>query len=413
MRRFRSGAAAAAALTLAIVLPATGATARPSVARSSTNGWTQLTTTAVSSIDGVDLQSFGRQIEFVWSQTSKNRLLTRIVDTAAHPLAAPKTLLTWASINTYPSIIRAGSTRVISFSGINGATGSEYTAGNQYVLYSTDNGASWHLSTQVLSNDTNAYGSYGSDTAWVGPNTPVQAFTSGSADAVSVHAGFTDYPPATNTDPHGANTGPFAYNTGLGYDSKAHKVWAAWFSNDTKRSHLGVDVQPVYPNFGTALHAPDSYSSYSGSLGTTAIGVTQRIGVAVRSGGGDYVGYSVGYPQGTRVALWRIGSRKPMLLASGGDADGHVDAIAGTKGRVWLVWHDDNQRTIRIARTGTNGSGLAVQCSVATPRGSTDVYDLTGTPVGSDLLLAMNANAGGSSSQLWSKVVKPCTPRHR
>jgi hypothetical protein len=370
-----------------------------------------VSTTKVESADGLDLARFGKQIQLVWTQSgTTDRLLTRIEHPSGKPVSGPQRLVSWPTINTSPSIFAAGGHRLISMSGLNQKSGSEYNSGYQYVLDGGTSGTNFSLQTEVLSNNHYAYGSYGSDTA-VSGGTPVQVYTHGSAASVSVHAGFTAYPPSQNTDPHTTGTGPDAYSSGAGTDAKSHKVYAAWYSNDEKAKHLGVHAQQVYPSQGRALHAPRSFTRFNGSPNSVAIDApTQRVEVAARSKGGLYVGYGVGYPQARRVALWRIGAKKPMLVASGGDANGNVVAVAGSGGRVWLVWHDSGSRRLDVARTATSGKRLAAQCTVAMPSRVTDAFDLAGTADRTGLLVAMTAG-NGHKTEVYSRRIEPCKPK--
>lgn len=383
--------------------PATAVAAGPHL---TTGAWTQLSTGTIDIIQNIGLARFGSSIQAAWVRNNSDgsqTLDTRIVGSDGSPtsslIAAQSS---WGTLNEYPAVLANGAQRVIAFSGIQDTNSANpYSQGYEYYLTSPD-GTTWTLSQGALSQDSTAYGSYGTDAVDAG-GTPVVGYTSASASAISYHSGFLDAIPSTpGTDP---TTTPAAhcctYQTGLGYDATSGQTWAVWYSNSGDISTNGVLAQQIEPSLGTQVQAPGS-NIHSGT-GNDSISPIQRFVTADRVGGGVYTGYFVGYPTATKVALWKLGSPAALTRSAGGSAQA-VGAAAGPTGRLWLYWWDGGTDTIDVVRTNPAATRFGAVCHVTTPNKTEDVWDLVGNASEGPLQLFTLAGA----PQVYDTVVNPC-----
>ncbi|MGN6475481.1 MAG: hypothetical protein ACTHK4_17805 [Mycobacteriales bacterium] len=399
---------------MATVLGVTGAVAAgPPVSagtvqpRTSSSGWTQLSSGTIDIIQNVGLARFGSSIQAAWVQNLSDGNQTLDTRTVGSDGAPTSSLIAaqseWGTLNEFPAVFGNGGQRVIAFSGIQDTNSSNpYSQGYEYYLTSAD-GTTWELADATLSQDDNAYGSYGTD-AVDGGGTPVTGFTSASAGAVSYHSGFvTPIPSASTAD---ATTTPdkcCAYYTGLGHDATSGQTWAVWYSNSGDATTNGVLAQRIEPSLGPQVQAPGSNVISNGS--SNSLAPIQRYVTADRVGGGVYAGYFVGYPTATKVALWKLGSATALMRSAGGSAQA-VGAAAGPSGRLWLYWWDGGTATIHAVRTNPASTRFGAVCSVTTPNKTEGVWDLVGN--GDKGPLQLFSIAGEPNAQVYDTVVLPC-----
>jgi hypothetical protein len=382
------------------------ATTAPAAAGPPSTHWHQLSTGAITNIENIGLARFGSSIQAVWVQggTSNTATLrTRIVGSngaPTSPLIAAQA--GWESLNQFPAIFASGKKRVIAFSGIQDTDSSNpYSEGVEYYVTST-NGKTWKLSTGALSERATAYSSDGTDGIDAGGK-PVVGYTDGSADDVNFHEGFIATVPTTaGYEPATTPTVTCCtYDTGLGYDMKAHQTWAVWYSNSTQSATNGILAQRIEPTLGGRSHAPGS------DVHANSLDPSQRIVTAGRnSGGGVYAAYLVGYPEARKVALWKLGAKHAMLHATGGSAE-RVGTAAGPGGTMWLYWWNANSHTIDVVKTTGDTVKFGPVCQVPTPNKTTDIWDLVGMGAANNRTLHLFVLAG-AHPQVYDAAVGPC-----
>jgi hypothetical protein len=398
-RRRRAGIVSA--LALATVLPMSAS----QLASAGPPGhWTTLSIGHEDSVRQPSIHRFGRDAQVIWTQptTVGSALWTRILGANGKPRTAPIRILNWSGIIEDPVIFGIGSERIIAFSGLrNGNTLDPYTSGAEYSLFSA-NGKTWTLRAGSLSASNAAYGSYG--TAAINHDgVPLVAFTEASASRITFHNGYDAASPAAQPDGHTADTGNFAYDTGLGEDASTSAVWAVWYSNSGKKSTDAVNAQRIYPTMGSLLHAPNSTADVSGFQTSTA--PDQDLPVVARpagAGGGVYTAYA--NPKDRAIVLWRVGSSRPTLSIPSANGIGQVSMASGGKGRLWLFWRDGLSGDVRATRTNEAATRIGAIRSVAPPRDTT-VYRTAGdgTPGTLDLVSLVQ----GSHNAMISTQVLP------
>jgi hypothetical protein len=332
--------------------------------------WTTLSKGNVGTVQQPAVHRFGRDLQVVWTQPEgqKSALWTRILHSNGKPAGAPIRVLLWQAIIPDPVIFGIGSERVIAFSGMRtGDITDPYTNGAEYYLTSHD-GVSWTLGAGSLSHSNSAFGSFG--TAAIDYNgSPLVAFTEASSSRITFHHGVDSHSPATTADGHTADTGNFAYNTGLGEDASTRSVWAVWYSNSGKPATNGVNAQRLFPSMGSLIHAPSS-SKVSGGSSTSAAPDQDLPAVArpAKAGGGVYTAYAT--PSDTSIAVWRIGAARPAFTIKAHFAIGQVSLGSGPKGRLWVFWRDGSGQ-LSATRTNKAATRIGAIRSIAPPRGDT------------------------------------------
>jgi hypothetical protein len=379
-------------------------------AASSLHGWRQLSSGPAKGIGSIGLARIGSSLQVVWSgysTGSKETLNTRTIS-ASGALTSPAIQVEkWATINDYPQVIPFSGERAIVFSGIRSANSSDpYVSGAEYYATSAD-GKKWDLTAYQMSNNTTAYGSYGSDSEFADGNA-VLVYTSSSANAVSYHEG---YQPLTTGLPADPTTTPEpgadVYNAGVGYDPKAKQFWTVWSSLSSHKNTLGVSAQRIVPT-GPRVHAPHTVTPYAGMPETAE--VNQRIDVAARpksAGGGVYAAYPVGYPTADKISLWKLGSSKSLLFGAGNDV-AVADIAPGAGGRLWVIWFDRGHAVIHVARTNVAATRIGATCAVTTPHDEQYIYSLAGDGAKGPLQVVINGGSNISATKIYSTVVQPC-----
>jgi hypothetical protein len=343
----------------------------PSAAHATPDGhWTTLSSGDVGTVQQPAVHRFGRDLQVVWTQPEgqKSALWTRILHSNGKPAGPAVRILLWEGLIPDPTIFAIGSERVIAFSGMRtGDITDPYTNGAEYYLTS-QNGTSWTLGAGSLSHSNSAFGSYG--TAAIDYNgSPLVAFTEASSSRITFHHGVDSHSPATTADGHTADTGNFAYNTGLGEDASTGNVWAVWYSNSGKPATDGVEAQRLYPSMGALTHAPSSSKVSGGSSTSTAPDQDlPAVSRPAKSGGGVYTAYAT--PSAGSIAVWRIGASRPAFTVPAHFSIGQVSLSSGPKGRLWVFWRDGTG-AMGATRTNKAATRIGAIRSIAAPRGNT------------------------------------------
>lgn len=384
--------------------PASSEAARPHVTRVIQPTWLALSGGVGNSIQPA-VGRFGTALQVAWVQSggAQDALDTSVLSPSGSLVSGPTTVVKADALDSYPTLFADSGRRYLSFAGID-ASPTTNTQGYQVVATSTD-GATWTLPGQALSTSDYAYASYGSDTVETSGG-PVQVYTAGSASAVSWHAGFSAIPSTSGPDNLTADTGDYAYQSGVGFDPATQSTYVAWFSNSGGTTTEGIQAQQILPSEGSVMQAPDSV--VQDSTGYNAIEPLNRVDVASRpadAGGGSYIGYAVGYPGASKVALWRIGSATPLVVGGGRDVDA-VDVAPATGGRLYLFWHSSSSSVIHVARTNPAATAIGTSCSIATPGNTDSAFAMAGD--GSLGPLQLVVDAGSTTQRVWSTVIRPC-----
>jgi hypothetical protein len=403
MRMSRRTSAVAAAGVVALAGQLGAATGAGAV----TDPWKLIPTTNLGIIDVPSVAHFGSDLQIVWTQNSETQLRTAVVNSGLLKTAALAPLPSWASVDQNPAVFANGRRRVIAFSGLRSTdTTDPFTSGAMYYLTSTD-GRTWSLSSGSFSSSKSAYGSYGGDATSAG-SVPIDVFTAATAHAISFHVGFDAANPSTRPDGHTADTGPDAYEPGVAYDSFSKQAWAAWYSNSGKPATDGINAQRIYPTVGPRLHA--AYSTVSANGAASSLAPDQTVGIAARSaskGGGMYVAYVVGYPTATTVALLRLGSSRPMIVATGtGVADVGVAAAPG--GKLWLYWHDvSSTGSLHAVLTNATATAFGKVLTIARPQGAGTIWKMVGDASLGPLELVVTADVNGATKMYYRRIAQP------
>jgi hypothetical protein len=365
--------------------------------------WTTLSKGDVRTVQQPSVHRFGHDVQVVWTQPQgqKYALWTQILKPNGNPSGRPTRILVWEALIPDPVIFGIGSERVIAFSGLRtGDITDPYTNGAEYYLTSHD-GRSWTLGHGSLSASTSAFGSYG--TAAIDYNgSPLVAFTEASSSRISFHHGIDSHSPATSADGHTADTGNFAYNTGLGQDASTADVWAVWYSNSGKPATNGVDAQRLFPSMGSLVQGPASSKSRGGSATSTAPDQDlPAVSRPAKAGGGVYTAYAT--PKDNAVVVWRIGASRPAFTIKAVATVGQVSLSSGPKGRLWVYWRDGSGH-LRATRSNAAATRAGAIRSIAPPRGTT-AYRTAGD--GSHGSLNLVSLFAGGRGRMESALVLP------
>lgn len=233
-------------------------------------------------------------------------------------------------------------------------SGDPYNEGYLYQAFAPPGGAPWTLASNMTPAvaSPNGYASYGTGTTQLADGTLVTAFPLNSTITYQVG----NLAPQSFTVPDCC-----AYDMTL--VRSGNTVYAAWYANGDLPQHQGVFVRAIYPSLGPIIQAPGSVS------GGDSLDTGQAVAMVARAGGGVYLAYLNGYPSAKAVALWRLGSSKPMLLKGTKGAD-NVAMSADPSGRLWLGF-DNGDDDIAVVRTNTAATQVGALQTIRTPKGST------------------------------------------
>jgi hypothetical protein len=351
-------------LLVASVLSST-ATADPRAERGAPGTWTRITTGDVANIaepglfrtaDGV------LHVLYLRENYSTDDLAFTNISSTGKVVGSGDAVTGWASLPQDPKVVAGpgGGMRLV-FGGLQDTnTANPYSSGQMYSALTDAAGTSWTVQPGALTQSGYAYGSYGTGATTLADGvTPMVSFPLSSG--LTWNAGGA---PTDTTYDFGTCC---TYHTSLAREGDA--TWSAFYANGSDDAHNGIFVKQLLPAVGQTVKAPLS------TTGGDALDPGAAVPLATRSTGGVYAAYCVGYPTCTKIAVWRLGTAKPVLVRATGGAQEYSMSI-GPGGRIWLAWSEANTDVLHATHTGTTGTTFGAVTTIKPPKGAT-VYGLT------------------------------------
>ncbi|MDQ1703507.1 MAG: hypothetical protein QOF57_2759 [Frankiaceae bacterium] len=366
---------AAAAVTTAALLAATGATTavaypraaavHPSAvsAKATASPWTTLSSGAGVNISfQPSVVRWGRQLIVVWPQKSGSgqAIRSRILGATGTPASAVRTAVTWSSVSSDPRVILLGGVPTIVFNGNRtDITTDPYTGPMAYAQSPT--ATAWSLGAGSLSHDSAEYGLGAVDD---GTGQPLVAFAGSSSAHVTFHHGIDPAVPAA-ADSVTGDTGS-VQDVGVARDPKTGAVYALWYSGSSNPAIQGIHSAQVLPSLGApSAPAPLSTVTYLGAK--TSVSPGQDVSVTGRVGGGVWAAYPSGYPSAHTVVLWNVETGRTLTLSRPAGAVQYVGISAAPGGRVWVWWAENG--AVYAVRTNPAVTRFGVVRRVLAPGG--------------------------------------------
>lgn len=268
----------------------------------------------------------------------------------------------WDALTSDPEIIASATGLRVVFSGIRGATPSDfYNGGEMYHAISTDGGATWALQTTTLTESGSAYASYGTGAIAMADGSPYVAFPLNQR----IRYAQVEWanPDAAPADPGFDIASCCAYDVELARIPGTDAVYMAWVANGNTSDSLGVFVRQIAPTLGPITRAPRSVTTYEGTESMSPF--SGGIGFVATTDADLYLSYPVGYPTRKAVAVWKVGGGAPMLAPSSGDAQ-FGDLALDDAGRLWVAW--EAQDVVRAVRSNPERTRFGAPVSLGSPR---------------------------------------------
>ncbi len=418
MRKFARLAAAAASVA---ALAGSGTAAAASTPAPDQPASTSLHWTKISPDTGLGFTSAGLlrtadgRLHVVWPADSKGvySLHYSTVGGKAKLLATGTIVSHWAAIDQFPRLVPAphgigqSGLRLI-FDGANGKSGSPYNAGTFYTATAAPAGTSWTLLPGSLSHTT--FPPLTDSAATAEPNgQPVTAWT--SVSSLSYHLGVDPSVPAKAPDtqipvgPSGGVIDPTLVTNAGG------TVWGAWF-NSSFTSTMGYWADPIFTGKAGMLKAPGS-----GGKNLNNSQPLQPVALAGRAGGGEYLAYCEPTKVITcaRIALWRVGAKKALIVpGSGGTHDSRVALAAAPGGHLWVLWFDFQRNVIQVVRTNAKATAFGQVRTFAPPSHFFDFQALEaeGSAGPLDIVALETQTGAGSSPAYFDAQILPALTLH-
>jgi hypothetical protein len=216
-----------------------------------------------------------------------------------------------------------------------------------------------------------------------------------------VHAGHDPSTPLTRLYP-GGSTACCAYQQNIAASSTQAVV--AWCSGISAPS--GLWAQAVHPTTGAALGAsmllPSSRDRICDAAG--------RVPLVLRVGGGFYVAETVGR-SANRVGLWRVGSSRMGIMASGNAAKRTVALAAAPDGRLWVAWTQFGSSRIFFRRSNRATTIFGEVVSLVRPRNQIEATELDIVSQGDRLDVLARYGAIGGVTLFHNQVYPGLTLR--
>jgi len=261
-------------------------------------------------------------------------------------------------------------------------------------------GGKWKLAGNVPP-VTPVYYSSEDSAATGGDGKPWVAWT-GTGTLDVLHLGH----PGKNISPSGC----CVYNAGLATDGVSGATYVAYMSN-IGGSRSGIYVRRLANAGGAAAAAVRLPGS---EIGGNLLAPMQRTGITGRGKGkaGVYVTYLKGYPFPTAVELYKVGSKTPLTVASGGSVSHTAGSTvtAAPNGRLWITWYYGGGNTPEIYTrvSGTTGTTFSKTVHVPLPAGTQTLWKLyTSAQNGRLDVLALVTNKKDKIAYYATQVLLP------
>ncbi|MEO9326062.1 hypothetical protein ABFT23_21390 [Nocardioides sp. C4-1] len=269
----------------------------------------------------------------------------------------------WDTLTRDPRIVSTPTGLRVVFSGLrNGDTFDPYTSGAVSYATSDGTGAAWTLQSTYLSDSTSAYADYGLGAVTMSDGSTFVAWALNNvvryADKVVAD------PRAPEEDASfSLSGGTSVYDVEVARVPGTDQVWLSWFAlSSTTPGERGVFVRQVSPALGPIRRAPQSVTRYAGTDYATQFSSAPAL---VARSSGPVIAYPVGYPNRTRIAVWRVGAPSVTYLPA--SPDGRlVDLSVGAGDRLWAAWASG--QTVRASRSNPAGTAWGAPVALGSVR---------------------------------------------
>jgi hypothetical protein len=198
------------------------------------------------------------------------------------------------------------------------------------------------------------------------------------------------------------------YDAGLAVDGHSGATWIAYQSLINK--HQGIYVQAL-ANSGAPSGARRLLPG-SATKGQTLV-INQRVGITGRGHGrsGVYVAYETGYPITRGLDLLKLGTARPLKLASFSAARLLAGATVtdSPSGRLWAAWFDgDGTPPALFARVSdTSGGKFSAVIPVKLPAGTSAIWKVYISAQSTRLDVVALLTRNGKTAYWASQVRQP------
>ncbi|HTG48095.1 MAG TPA: hypothetical protein VK646_10615 [Actinomycetota bacterium] len=320
--------------------------------------WTKITTGKVSIINEPGLYRTSDGVLHVVYEREVGTV-SSIGHTAIAPTGAVKlknlAVTGWQSIVHDPKAIGmpGGGVRLV-FGGVQSINPGYWTDGRTYTATGTKAGTGWVVPMEAIGLSHNGAASYGTGAVTLADGTPIAGFPLNNV--YTWHVGTSEVDPDQTID---FGSGTSLYWSTLVRDGS--KVYVAFYALGPTAAKNGIFVAQIYPTIGPVKKVPGS------SVGKNTLQPGQAVAMAVRSGGGTWVAFCVGYPTCKHIGLWKVGTTKVHTVPGSANAQS-VAMSAAPGGRLWVAWATNSfPSRVHVVRSGPNGYSFGKPKSIAPP----------------------------------------------
>jgi hypothetical protein len=373
-----------------VVVTVLTATGLVSAARAGSPGtWTRATDPGGRNIDEVGLaRTADGVLHVVWpKQTAKDGgILHRPISRIGKLGSAIAATGRWDAVDNPDLVVLPNGTLRLFFAGL----GSTFAQGGIQSASAPASGASWTAQGSRVSASVGAGGPVGAAT--LSDGTPI--FTWASGTSLYVHVGLSSGNPDLEVGP---TPRCCFYLPNVERDRASGQVVIAFHS--LVSGEPGIFVQTIRPALGQRRLVPSSLTK--GNF----IPSDQRTPLIARSAGGLYVAFCKGYPTCRSVRLWKVGSAKPLTVATGGTIE-DVNASPGPDGRIWVMWQRSSSKRVYAKRSNRAATRFGPLTVIKPPAGTTTIWKVGGEGSLGTLDLLVSVSTSGSLAT-WHTQVRP------
>lgn len=373
-----------------VVVAALTATALVSAVRAGSPGsWTRVTDTGGQNIDEVGLaRTPDGVLHVAWPRRlpTQGQIWHRPISRIGHVGSATAAAVRWDAVENPDLVVLPNGTLRLFFAGL----GSTFAQGGIQSATAPASGAPWTPQGSRVSASVGAGGPVGA--AVLSDGTPI--FTWASGTDLFVHVGLSSGNPDLDVGP---SPRCCYYLPNVERDRASRQVVIAFHS--LVSGAPGIFVQTIRPALGQRRPVPSSLTK--GNF----VPSDQRTPLVARSAGGLYVAYCKGYPTCRSVRLWKVGSAKPLTVATGGTIE-DVNASPGPDGRIWVMWQNSSSTRVYAKRSNRAATRFGPLTVIKPPAGTTTIWKVggEGSPGTLDLLVSISTSG---SLATWHTQVRP------
>jgi hypothetical protein len=377
------------ALRLAAVAVLAATVLVSTVRAGSPGTWTQVTDPGGRNIDEVGLaRTADGVLHVVWPKRggTQGGILHRPISRIGGLGIATAATASWDAVDNPDLVVLPNGTLRLFFAGL----GTTFAQGGIQSASASASGASWVPQGSRVSASVGAGGPVG---ATVLPDgTPI--FTWASGTDLFVHVGLSSGAPDLNVGP---SPRCCFYLPNVERDRASGQVVIAFHS--LVEGVPGMFVQTIRPAVGQRRLVPSSLTK--GNF----VAPDQRTPLVARSAGGLFVAFCKGYPTCRSVRLWKVGSSKPLTVATGGTIE-DVNASPGPDGRIWVMWQNSANKRVYAKRSNRAVTRFGPLTVIKPPAGTTAIWKVGGEGSLGTLDLLVSVSTSGSLAT-WHTQVRP------